>query len=67
MYGFPTIGNLMPGLTIDDTRKVVITISELIKKRKEDMEFKGNIRQKFNRIESKNTLLEQENDKLKEK
>lgn len=43
------------------------TIGELLRKRKEDMEFKSSIRQKMNKIESKSTILEQENDKLKEK
>jgi len=57
----------MPGLDLDDTRATIRSIKAVLNKRKEDMEFKTNIRSTINDQSNKNSILDQENEKLKDK
>ena len=67
MHGLPLFGNLMPGLTINDTKETVKSFNALLYKRKEDMEFKTSIRGTMLKCDKDIANLTQENEKLKEK
>jgi chromosome segregation ATPase len=66
-YGFPPFGNIMPGLTLDDTRATFHSITVALNRRKEDIDFKTNIRETINHQGNKILNLEMENEKLREK
>ncbi len=67
MYGLPKIGNILPGLTLEDTRATLKSIKGVCARRKEDIEFKTNIRKTINDFDTKNHLQHEENAKLQNK
>jgi len=67
MYGLPKIGNILPGWTLEDSRATVRALTAMLDKRKEDVDFKTNIRISINDQSNKNHILVQENEKLQDK
>jgi chromosome segregation ATPase len=66
-YGLPCFGDIMPGLTLDDTRATFHFITAARNKRKKDIDFKTNIRNTIDQQGNKIKILEMENEKLTEK
>lgn len=67
LHNYPAISNVLPNCSLNDSRKTLTVISKLISVSKEAIEMRTKLREGVNRAESKNTILEQESEKLKEK